>query len=83
MPAAVPEPELGPLPEEPGATSDRPVAEAAQEPPTVTGGEDQAADEAGPIASLPLTGLELAALVGAGLCLVVAGAALRPRRQAA
>jgi hypothetical protein len=61
----------------------RPVAKAAQDAPTVTGGEDQDAGAAGPIASLPLTGLELTALAGAGLCLLIAGAALRPRRHTA
>jgi LPXTG-motif cell wall-anchored protein len=57
------------------------VARAAQEAPTVTGGEDQENTAAGPIASLPLTGLQLAAVAAAGLCLLVAGALLRPRRR--
>jgi hypothetical protein len=30
--------------------------------------------------ALPFTGLELAALAGAGICLLIAGLALRPRR---
>jgi hypothetical protein len=60
----------------------RPIARPAQDAPTVTGGENQAEPEAGPIAALPLTGLELAAVAGAGLCLLLAGAALRPRRPA-
>jgi hypothetical protein len=74
-----------PPPEPARAAADRPVARAAQDPPTVTGGQDQDQDsaEAGPIAALPLTGLELAGVAGAGLCLLVAGAALRPRRHAA
>jgi hypothetical protein len=65
------------------AAGDRPVARAAQEAPTVTGGEDQASSGAGLIGSLPITGLELAAILGTGLVLVLAGAALRPRRRAA
>ena len=75
-----------------GAPSDRPPADepppapaprAAQEAPAVTGGEQQQqGDSAGPIAALPLTGLQLAGLAGAGLCLLVAGLALRPRRSA-
>ena len=63
------------------AAAQHPVARAAQEPPTVTGGEDQENTAAGPIASLPLTGLQLAAVAAAGLCLLVAGALLRPRRR--
>jgi hypothetical protein len=70
-------------PERAPAAPARPVARAAQDAPTVTGGQDQDSADAGPIAALPLTGLELAGLAGAGLCLLVAGAALRPRRHAA
>jgi hypothetical protein len=70
-------------PERAPAAAARPVARAAQDAPTVTGGQDQDRAAAGPIAALPLTGLELAGLAGAGLCLLVAGAALRPRRHAA
>jgi hypothetical protein len=65
------------------AAGDRPTAQPAQAAPTVTGGEDQESSGAGLIGSLPLTGLELAALAGAGLFLVLAGAALRPRRRTA
>ena len=61
----------------------RPVARAAQKAPTVTSGQNQDSADADPIAALPLTGLELAGLVGAGLCLLIAGAALRPRRHPA
>jgi hypothetical protein len=60
-----------------------PQATAAQAAPTVTGGEDQPSAQDGLIASLPLTGLQLAAVAGAGLCLLLAGAALRPRRRTA
>jgi hypothetical protein len=79
---AAPEPSRAP---EARATApdEQPAARPAQAAPTVTGGEDQASPEAGPIGALPLTGLELAAVVGAGLCLVIAGAALRPRRRIA
>jgi hypothetical protein len=79
--AAQAEPVLGAEP----PRSDRPAADApaepAQEAPTVTGGQEQEdTDEAGPIAALPLTGLQLAAVAAAGLCLLLAGALLRPRR---
>ncbi|MEA2361002.1 MAG: hypothetical protein QOD71_147 [Thermoleophilaceae bacterium] len=77
------EPVLGAPGEERSAPARAPVAHAAQEAPTVTGGEDQPNSGAGLIGSLPLTGLELAGLVGAGLVLVLAGAALRPRRRVA
>jgi hypothetical protein len=74
----------GVAPPEPAPAADaRPVARTAQDAPMVTGGQDQASADTGPIAALPLTGLELAGLAGAGLCLLVAGAALRPRRHAA
>jgi uncharacterized surface anchored protein len=77
------EPVLDDRSDEPRAERpDRP-AEAAQDAPAVTGGEDQSNSDAGQIASLPLTGLELAGLVAAGLCLLVVGAVLRPRRSAA
>ena len=77
------EPVLGAPTDEPvGVVDEAPEPEAAQEPPTVTGGESQESDDAGPIAALPLTGLELAGLAAAGLCLLVAGMALRPRRAA-
>jgi hypothetical protein len=62
---------------------ERPSPRAAQDAPTVTGGDDQQASDAGVIGSLPLTGLQLAGVAGAGLCLLLAGAALRPRRRAA
>jgi hypothetical protein len=78
------EPVLGAPSDEPApATDRRPQARASQDAPTVTGGEDQEASDAGLIASLPLTGLQLAAVAGAGLCLLLAGAALRPRRRPA
>jgi len=65
------------------AADDRLSPRAAQAAPTVTGGENQESTGAGLIASLPLTGLQLAAVAGAGLCLLVLGAALRPRRRPA
>jgi hypothetical protein len=70
-----------------GAPTDEPLVEkpatapvAAQEPPTVTDGQAQEDESSGPIAALPLTGLQLGGLAGAGLCLLVAGFVLRPRR---
>jgi hypothetical protein len=78
------EPVLGAPTREPApAAEDRTPSQAAQAAPTVTGGEDQASSQDGLIASLPLTGLQLAAVAGAGLCLLLAGAALRPRRHSA
>jgi hypothetical protein len=75
---------LGAPSDEPAPAADRrPQSRASQDAPTVTGGEDQDASDAGLIASLPLTGLQLAAVAGAGLCLLLAGAALRPRRRPA
>jgi hypothetical protein len=78
------EPVLGAPADEPAPAADRsPAPRAAQAAPTVTGGEDQESTDAGLIGSLPLTGLQLAAVAGAGLCLLLAGAALRPRRRPA
>ena len=78
------EPLLGAPSDEPAPAADaRPQSRVAQDAPTVTGGDDQEASDAGLIASLPLTGLQLAAVAGAGLCLLLAGAALRPRRRPA
>jgi hypothetical protein len=78
------EPVLGAPSDEPvPAAERRPTSRASQDAPTVTGGEDQEGSDAGVIASLPLTGLQLAAVGGAGLCLLLAGAALRPRRRPA
>jgi hypothetical protein len=77
-------PVLGTPADEPAPAADpHPAARAAQAAPTVTGGEDQDSSASGPIAALPLTGLQLAGLAGAGLCLLVGGAVLRPRRHAA
>jgi hypothetical protein len=59
----------------------RPQAVPAQTAPTVTGGDSQANSGAGLIGSLPLTGLQLALVAGAGLFLLLAGFALRPRRR--
>lgn len=59
----------------------RPHAVPSQEAPTVTGGDSQANSDAGLIGALPLTGLQLALVAGAGLCLLLAGYALRPRRR--
>jgi hypothetical protein len=76
------EPVLGEPTERPPVDEPAPAPQAAQEPPRVTGGQEQQEETAGPIAALPLTGLQLAGLAGAGLCLLVAGLALRPRRPA-
>jgi hypothetical protein len=71
-----------------GAPTEQPLVKAeaapraAQDPPVVTSGQQQEDDSSGPIAALPLTGLQLAGLAGAGLCLLVAGFVLRPRRVA-
>jgi hypothetical protein len=72
-----PEPELKP------STSRvaRPQAVPSQDAPTVTGGDSQANSDAGLIGSLPLTGLQLALVAGAGLFLLLAGFAVRPRRR--
>jgi len=59
----------------------RPQAVASQEAPTVTSGDSQANSDAGLIGALPLTGLQLALVAGAGLFLLLAGVALRPRRR--
>jgi hypothetical protein len=79
------EPVLGaPTRESAPKANDHSAPQAAQAAPTVTGGEDQAASsDTGLIAALPLTGLQLAAVAGAGLCLLVAGALVRPRRRPA
>jgi hypothetical protein len=61
----------------------RPQAVASQTAPTVTGGDSQANSDAGLIGALPLTGLQLALVLGAGLVLLLGGYALRPRRRAA
>jgi hypothetical protein len=76
------EPVLGAPNDEPVEVADEPAPpEAAQEAPTVTSGQRQEEDS-GPVAGLPLTGLGLVALAGAGVCLLIAGLALRPRRAA-
>ncbi|MEA2419492.1 MAG: hypothetical protein QOE60_1698 [Thermoleophilaceae bacterium] len=67
----------------PEAPASPPRAEAAQATPTVTGGQNQQSSDAGLIGALPLTGLQLAGVAGAGLCLLLAGALLRPRRRTA
>jgi hypothetical protein len=78
------EPVLGAPSDEPAPTSDeRQAPRAAQDAPSVTGGQNQDTSDAGLIGSLPLTGLQLAIVAGAGLCLLLAGAALRPRRRPA
>lgn len=59
----------------------RPQAVPSQAAPTVTGGDSQESSDAG-LGSLPLTGLQLALVAGAGLVLVLAGFTLRPRRRA-
>jgi hypothetical protein len=70
----------------PDTPSDPPKQESAdaapaQATPTVTGGDDQDGSSAGPIADLPLTGLQLAIVAGAGLSLLLAGVLLRPQRR--
>jgi hypothetical protein len=78
------EPVLGKPTHDPAApAAERPSPHAAQAAPTVTGGKDQGSSAAGLIGSLPLTGLQLAAVAGTGLCLLLAGVALRPRRRPA
>jgi hypothetical protein len=79
------EPVLGaPAHERASTADDHASARAAQAAPTVTGGENQdTSSDTGLIAALPLTGLQLAAVAGAGLCLLVGGALLRPRRRPA
>jgi hypothetical protein len=59
----------------------RPQAVPSQEAPSVTGGDSQENSDAGLIGALPLTGLQLALVAGAGLFLALAGFALRPRRS--
>jgi hypothetical protein len=77
------EPVLGAPTREPAPKADIDSSpRAAQTAPTVTGGEHQASSSnTGLLASLPLTGLQLAGVAGLGLCLLVAGALLRPRRR--
>jgi hypothetical protein len=70
-------------PERPEPKADRPQATPSQAEPTVTGGDSQANSDAGLIGALPLTGLQLALVLGAGLVLLLAGYALRPRRRTA
>jgi hypothetical protein len=59
----------------------RPQAVPSQQAPSVTGGDSQENSDAGLIGALPLTGLQLALVAGAGLFLLLAGFALRPRRS--
>jgi hypothetical protein len=72
------------------ATASKPAAPSSSEPasaqaaparaPAAAAAQaDPAGPDAGTIGSLPFTGLELVVIVAAGLCLLVAGAALRPR----
>ena len=61
----------------------RAQASPAQDAPTVTGGDNQEASDAGLISALPLSGLQLAGVAGTGLFLLLAGALLRPRRRTA
>jgi hypothetical protein len=73
--AAEAEPDLAP------STRARPQAVPSQQAPSVTGGDSQENSDAGLIGALPLTGLQLALVAGAGLFLLLAGFALRPRRS--
>ena len=78
------EPVLGAPSVEAAPKADRPVPHASQAAPTVTGGQNQdTSTNTGLLGALPLTGLQLVAVAGAGLCLLFAGAALRPRRRPA
>jgi hypothetical protein len=54
-------------------------AEATRAPAARAAAAPTAAQPAGSSSGLPFTGLELVAVVGAGLCLLLAGLALRPR----
>ena len=76
------EPVLG-APDRPSDPPRQDSADAApaQAAPTVTGGDGQDGSSAGPIADLPLTGLQLAIVAGAGLSLLLAGLLLRPQRR--
>jgi hypothetical protein len=76
------EPVLGAPTEQPQVDKPATAPVAAQEPPTVTDGQAQEDESSGPIAALPLTGLQLGGLAGLGLCLLVTGFLLRPRRAA-
>jgi hypothetical protein len=60
------------------ARAPAPDATAAEAEPAAAQAEPAAAPD-DTVGSLPFTGLELAVIVAAGLCLLVAGAALRPR----
>jgi hypothetical protein len=75
--AAGAEPDLGPS----TPRVARPRALPSQQAPSVTGGDSQENSDAGLIGALPLTGLQLALVAGAGLFLLLAGFALRPRRS--
>lgn len=82
--AAAAEPVLGAPTREASPKADDPPPQASQAAPTVTGGQNQdSSSDAGVIGSLPLTGLQLAAVAAAGLFLLLAGALLRPRRRPA
>ena len=75
---------LGAPSDEAAPKADRPAPRASQATPTVTGGQNQdTSTDTGLLGALPLTGLQLVAVAGAGLCLLLAGAALRPRRRPA
>lgn len=65
-----------------GADGSAPAGDAQAAPAQQTAGDSQASADSGAVGSLPFTGLELAALVGVGVCLLSAGIALRPRRTA-
>ncbi len=74
-----------PAPAEPQPERDVTASAAAEPPaaaPAQTTPDEPAATGAEPGGSLPFTGLQLGALAGAGLALLVAGLALRPRRAA-
>jgi hypothetical protein len=65
-------------PSDSGSGPRAPAAQPAQQP----AGAAQAESGDDAVGSLPFTGLELVALAGIGVCLLMAGIALRPRRTA-
>jgi hypothetical protein len=72
------EPELGAPGEDPAPTSQNTSPGRRAVAGQAAAGQDAGAGDT--IGSLPFTGLELAAMLGVGLALIAAGAALRPRR---
>jgi hypothetical protein len=80
-PSQAEEPVLGAPTDAPSPPREEPPAPSpAQDRPSATAGQAEAADEA--IGSLPFTGVQLVLVAGAGLMLLVAGAALWTRPAA-